>query len=189
MEIPSGVYDVLTDPRTVITDDRVQVPFQLDRPRYEQVDKVLKEIGGRWDGRRTVRAHVFPFPVEEYMRACLATREFPSRNEQGWYPTPSMVVDEMLAHAGVGAGMSVLEPSAGTGSIVGPAAESGGVVDCVEIDERRVRALNALGAARRARRFPRPGPARLPPRLRPGPDEPAVLGSGPARDACAGLPR
>lgn len=149
MEIPSGVYDVLTDPRTVITDDRVQLPFQLDRPLYEQVDKVLKEIGGRWDGRKKVRAHVFPFPVEEYMRACLATREFPTRNEQGWYPTPSMVVDEMLAHAGVREGMSVLEPSAGTGSIAGPAAESGGVVDCVEIDERRVRALNALGVARR----------------------------------------
>ncbi|MEU2264978.1 class I SAM-dependent methyltransferase [Streptomyces olindensis] len=149
MEIPSGVYDVLADERTVITDDRVQIPFELDRPQYEQVNKVLKEIGGRWDGRTKVRAHVFPFPVKEFMRACLATREFPSRFEQGWYPTPQYVVDEMLAHAGVREGMSVLEPSAGTGSIVGPAAECGGIVDCVEIDERRVRVLREQGAARR----------------------------------------
>ncbi|MDQ0762025.1 class I SAM-dependent methyltransferase [Streptomyces canus] len=149
MEIPSGVHDILTDTRTVITGDRVQIPFELDRPTYEQVNKVLKEIGGRWDGRTAVRAHVFPFPVEEFMRACLATREFPSRFEQGWYPTPPRVVDDMLAHAGVREGMSVLEPSAGTGSIVGPAAECGGVVDCVEIDARRVHVLREQGTARR----------------------------------------
>ncbi|MGW4007930.1 class I SAM-dependent methyltransferase [Streptomyces sp. NPDC004763] len=149
MEIPSGVYDVLTDARTVIADDRIQIPFELDRAQYEQVNKVLKEIGGRWDGRKTVRAHVFPFQVKEYMRACLASREFPSRYEQGWYPTPKQVVDEMLAHAGIGEGVSVLEPSAGTGSIVALADECGAVVDCVEIDERRVRALREQGAARR----------------------------------------
>lgn len=149
MEISSGVYDVLTDPRTVIAGDRVQIPFELDRAQYEQVNRVLKEIGGRWDGRKKVRAHLFPFPVEAFMRACLATREFPSRYEQGWYPTPPRVVDEMLAQAGIRDGMSVLEPSAGTGSIAGPAAERGGVVDCVEIDERRVRVLREQDAARR----------------------------------------
>ncbi|MFB0617255.1 class I SAM-dependent methyltransferase [Streptomyces sp. AGS-58] len=149
MEIPRGVYDVLTDERTVIADNRVRIPFPLDRARYEQVDKILKEIGGRWDGRKAARCHVFPFPVEAYMRECLATREFPSRSEQGWYPTPPRVVDEMLAHAGIRPGMSVLEPSAGTGAIVRPAAEHGGVVDCVEIDERRVHVLREQGVARR----------------------------------------
>lgn len=149
MEIPSGVYDVLSDTRTVISGDRVQIPFELDRARYEQVNKVLKEIGGRWDGRNAVRAHVFPFPVEEYMRACLATREFPSRYEQGWYPTPPRVVHDILEHAAIRQGMSVLEPSAGTGSIVGPAAGRGAVVDCVENDERRVHVLREQGAARR----------------------------------------
>ncbi|MFF6801100.1 class I SAM-dependent methyltransferase [Streptomyces sp. NPDC012616] len=149
MEITSGVYDVLTDTRTVITGDRVQIPFELERARYEEVNKVLKEIGGRWDGSKTVRAHVFPFPVEEFMRACLATREFPSRYEQGWYPTPPRVVHNILEHANIKQGMSVLEPSAGTGSIVGPAAGRGAVVDCVEIDERRVRVLREQDAARR----------------------------------------
>ncbi|MGO4747495.1 class I SAM-dependent methyltransferase [Streptomyces sp. 2MCAF27] len=149
MEIPSGVYDALSDTRTVISGDRVQIPFELDRPTYEHVNKILKEIGGRWDGRTAVRAHVFPFPVEEFMRACLATREFPSRFEQGWYPTPTRVVHDLLEHAGIREGMSVLEPSAGTGLIAGPAAGRGAVVDCVEIDERRVRILREQGAARR----------------------------------------
>ncbi|MFE6551704.1 class I SAM-dependent methyltransferase [Streptomyces sp. NPDC057746] len=149
MEIPSGVYDVLTDDRTVIAGDRVQIPFDLDRALYEQVNKVLKEIGGRWDGRKAVRAHVFPFQVEGFMRACLATREFPSRFEQGWYPTPERVVHDMLEHAAIRDGMSVLEPSAGTGSIAGPAAGRGAVVDCVEIDARRAHVLREQGAARR----------------------------------------
>ncbi len=149
MEIPSDVYDVLTDSRTIITGDRVQIPFDLDRALYEQVNKVLKEIGGRWDGRKVVRAHVFPFQIEEFMRACLATREFPSRYEQGWYPTPPRVVHDMLDHAAIRDGMSVLEPSAGTGSIAGPAAGRGAVVDCVEIDARRAHVLREQGAARR----------------------------------------
>lgn len=149
MDIPSGVYDVLTDTRTVIIGDRVQIPFELDGARYEQVNSLLKEIGGRWDGRKAIRAHVFPFPVEEFMRDCLATRKFPSRFEQGWYPTPPRVVDEMLAHAGISRGVNVFEPSAGTGSIVRAAAECGGIVDCVEIDERRVHVLREQGAARR----------------------------------------
>ncbi|MET8746857.1 class I SAM-dependent methyltransferase [Streptomyces sp. NPDC004728] len=148
MEIPRDVYDVLADTRTVIAGDRVQIPFELGSALYKRVNNLLKEIGGRWDGRKAVRAHVFPFPVEEFMRACLATREFPSRYEQGWYPTPPRVVDEVLAHAGIRQGVSVLEPSAGTGSIVDPAVECGGIVDCVEIDERRIHILRERGTAR-----------------------------------------
>ncbi|WP_406178038.1 class I SAM-dependent methyltransferase [Streptomyces canus] len=148
MEIPSDVYDVLTDTRTVITGDRVQIPFELGPAQYKKLNNLLKEIGGRWDGRKAVRAHVFPFPVEEFMRACLAAREFPSRFEQGWYPTPPRVVHDILEHATIRDGMSVLEPSAGTGSIAGPAAGRGAVVDCVEIDERRVHALREKGVTR-----------------------------------------
>ncbi|CAM5479227.1 hypothetical protein [Streptomyces canarius] len=165
MEIPSGVYDVLTDERTVIAGDRVQIPFELDHAVYEQVNKVLKEIGGRWDGRTAVRAHVFPFHVEAFMRACLASREFPTRYEQGWYPTPPRVVDEMLAQAGIREVMSVLEPSAGTGSIVGPAAECGAIIALRR--DRRAARRSPPRAGRRAphrpRGLPRPGPARLRP--------------------------
>lgn len=191
MEIPSGVYDVLTDTRTVISGERVQIPFELDRAQYEQVNKVLKEIGGRWDGRNAVRAHVFPFPVEEFMRACLATREFPSRYEQGWYPTPTRIVHDILEHANIKQGMSVLEPSAGTGSIVGPHGRTwrgrrlrGG---------RRAARACPPRAGRRPPRgrggLPRPRPARLPARLPPGTDEPAVRGGRAARHPRVRVPR
>jgi predicted RNA methylase len=148
MQIPSDVHATLTDPRTVISGDRVQIPFPLDRALYDRVNRVLKDIGGRWDGRKAVRAHVFSFPVEQFMRDCLAAGEWPSKFEQGWYPTPPKVVFDMLEHASIRVGHTVLEPSAGVGSIARRAAEEMGIVDCVEIDPRRAHALRELGIAR-----------------------------------------
>ncbi|MCX4609435.1 methyltransferase [Streptomyces mirabilis] len=148
MQIPADVLNVLTDDRTVISGDRVAVPFELDRGLYDRMNQMLKDIGGRWDGRKTVRAHVFPFPVEQFMRDCLAAGEWPSRSEQGWYPTPPAVVFDMLEHASIRVGHTVLEPSAGTGSLAKRAAEEMGIVDCVEIDPRRAHVLRELGIAR-----------------------------------------
>ncbi|MDX3100490.1 hypothetical protein [Nonomuraea angiospora] len=152
MKIPDDVLAVLADPRVVIDGDRVQIPFELDRPLYDRVDRILKEVGGRWDGRKKVRAHVFGHQVEEFMRQAIASAEFPSRYEQGWYPSPPAVVEQILQHAGISdhrPGLTVLEPSAGTGCIAGPAAARGALVDVVEIDARRVEVLRRAGFARR----------------------------------------
>ncbi|MER6367387.1 class I SAM-dependent methyltransferase [Streptomyces mirabilis] len=148
MQIPADVLNVLTDDRTVIKGDRVAVPFELDRGLYNRMNQMLKDIGGRWDGRKAVRAHVFPFPAEQFMRDCLAAGEWPSRSEQGWYPTPPAVVFDMLEHASIRVGHTVLEPSAGVGSLAKRASEEMGIVDCVEIDPRRAHVLRELGTAR-----------------------------------------
>lgn len=148
MQFPNDVLRVLTDERTVIHDDRVQVPFEIDRTVYERMNKALKEMGGRWDGRKAVRAHVFPYRIEEFMRQCLAAGEYPSKYDQGWFPTPPRLVTQLLDLAGIGAGTTVLEPSAGAGAIVTQAAQRGGVVDAVEYDERRAGLLREQGDAR-----------------------------------------
>jgi hypothetical protein len=148
MQIPSDVLAVLADDRTVISGDRIQIPFQLDDALYKRVNVMLKDVGGRWDGRKAVRAHVFGFPVEEFMRACIAAGEWPSKFEQGWYPTPGPVAFDMLEHASIRVGHTVLEPSAGTGALAKRAAEQMGIVDCVEIDPRRAHVLRQLGVAR-----------------------------------------
>ncbi|GAA3251443.1 hypothetical protein [Nonomuraea helvata] len=152
MKIPDDVLAVLADPRVIIAGDRVRIPFELDRPLYERVDHILRMAGGRWDRRKRVRAHVFGHQVEEFMRQAIASAEFPSRYEQGWYPSPPPVVEKLLEHAGISdqrPGLTVLEPSAGTGCIAGPAAARGAVVDVVEIDARRVEVLHRQGFARR----------------------------------------
>ncbi|MFI2434678.1 class I SAM-dependent methyltransferase [Streptomyces sp. NPDC018693] len=148
MQIPSDVLAVLADDRTIISGNRIQIPFQLDDALYKRVNVMLKDVGGRWDGRKAVRAHVFPFPVEEFLRACIAAGEWPSKFEQGWYPTPPKVVFDMLEHASIRVGHTVLEPSAGTGSLAKRAAEEMGIVDCVELDARRAHVLRELGIAR-----------------------------------------
>ncbi|WP_242435843.1 rRNA adenine N-6-methyltransferase family protein [Streptomyces sp. Root369] len=149
MLFPTDVLTVLTDPRTEIRHDSVRVPFDLDRPVYERLDTVLKDMGGRWDGRKKVRAHVFPYRIEEFMRQCLAAGEYPSRTDQGWYATPPALVTQIVDLAGIRAGDTVLEPSAGAGALTADIASRGGVVDAVEFDRRRAQILRAQGDCRK----------------------------------------
>ncbi|KPI33299.1 Ribosomal RNA adenine methylase transferase [Actinobacteria bacterium OV450] len=149
MRFPDSVLAVLTDPRTEIRDDLVRIPFEIDRKVYEAVNKALKEMGGRWDGRQKIRGHVFPHRIEEFMRQCLAAGEYPTRNEQGWFPTPPSLVMQIVDHAGVYAGMTVLEPSAGSGAITSELARRGALVDGVELDPFRAKALRDQGDCRK----------------------------------------
>ncbi|GAA4226053.1 methyltransferase [Actinomadura meridiana] len=144
MKIPEDVLAVLADQRTVIDGNRVRIGLELERDLYQRVDKILKEAGGKWDGRKKVRAHVFRHNVEDLMHHAILAGEFVSARDLGWFPTPPAVVEEMLRHASVSEnrpGLTVLEPSAGTGAIAGPASARGAMVDCVELDEHRAAAL------------------------------------------------
>jgi predicted RNA methylase len=152
VKIPPEVLEVLTDPRTVIAGDRVHIPFELGKPLYERLKRIFGEMGGKWDGRKAVRAHVFPRGIESFMFDAITAGEFPSRFDTGWYATPPAVVEELLAHAGISEkypGKTTLEPSAGIGSIAGPAAARGAVVDVVELDEHRASVLAGHGLYRR----------------------------------------
>ncbi|MFZ3595071.1 rRNA adenine N-6-methyltransferase family protein [Streptomyces sp. BH104] len=149
MQFPPEVLHVLTDPRTIIRDDRVGVPFEINRRVYDAMNRVLKDMGGAWDGRKAVRAHVFPYRIEEFMRQCLAADDYPSRTEQGWFPTPPNLVMQICDLAGIYAGMTVLEPSAGSGALTREIARRGAIVDAWEIDARRTEVLREQGDARR----------------------------------------
>ncbi|GGZ23497.1 lambda phage type II DNA modification methyltransferase [Streptomyces inusitatus] len=149
MRFPTNVLSALADPRTEIRGDQVKIPFELDRPVYEALNVVLKEMGGRWDGRKAVRAHVFPHRIEEHFAQCIAAGEYPSRYEQGWFPTPHALVMQVCDLAGIYAGMSVLEPSAGAGALTQEVAKRGGLVDAYEVDERRADILREQGDCRR----------------------------------------
>ncbi|WP_434593317.1 class I SAM-dependent methyltransferase [Streptomyces sp. A5-4] len=149
MRFPTDVLAVLTDPRTVIRGDLVRIPFEIDRVVYEQVNTALKEMSGKWDGRKAIRAHVFPYRIEEFMRQCLAAGEYPTKYEQGWFPTPPSLVMQICDLAGIYAGMTVLEPSAGSGAMTSEIARRGGLVDSVELDAHRVELLHRQGDSRK----------------------------------------
>ncbi|MEM8986682.1 MAG: DUF4942 domain-containing protein [Pseudomonadota bacterium] len=61
-----------------------------------------------------------------------------------FYPTPEGVVDRLMDLAHLHEGVTVLEPSAGTGAIVKAAAERGASVRAVEIHGARAAAISAL---------------------------------------------
>ncbi|MFF4292120.1 class I SAM-dependent methyltransferase [Streptomyces vinaceus] len=149
MRFPTDVLTVLTDPRTVIRDCRIHVPFQFDLEVWRRMNDILKEMGATWDSRKAYRAHVFPHRIEEFMRQCLAAGEYPTRCEQGWFPTPPSLVMQICDLAGVYAGMTVLEPSAGSGAITSELARRGALVDAYEVDEWRADVLREQGDCRK----------------------------------------
>jgi hypothetical protein len=51
----------------------------------------------------------------------------------GFFPTPPALLDRIIALAGIGEGMTVLEPSAGKGDMAEAAKAAGGVVSCCEV--------------------------------------------------------
>ncbi|WP_274558143.1 class I SAM-dependent methyltransferase [Streptomyces spiramyceticus] len=119
---------------------------QLERKLYERVNLALSAVGGVWN--RHKGAHLFPVDAAEAIAGLLATGEVTTDAERGFFPTPPLVVDQLLATSELAAGMVVLEPSAGRGAIAERAADLGAVVDCIEIDPDRAEYLRASGYSR-----------------------------------------
>ena len=88
---------------------------QLDRKQYEAVNKVLDNIGGKWN--RKSKSHVFKEDPTDRLELVLLTGEITPPKKNGYFPTPKPVVSQLIAIAEVKPGMTVLEPSAGQGSI------------------------------------------------------------------------
>lgn len=130
---------------------------QLDRDLYEEVDEVLRRLGGKWDKRK--RIHAFPYPVEALVAAVIASGELPPKNPTAYFPTPASLVQEMLDAVGVSEFWNeddlVLEPSAGTGAIARAIRERtpNCRVHCCEVLEVNRKVLEADGFEIVARDF------------------------------------
>lgn len=92
---------------------------QLDRRLYEQVDRVLRALGARWD--RRARAHVGVAGLHEALAQALETLEAVDQViARGFFPTPRAVADRVWTAAQVEPQHRVLEPSAGDGDLLAP---------------------------------------------------------------------
>ena len=146
-EIDEDMADVLR--RSTIkqgADDWLLIlPTQLTRELYARVNAILEAEGGQWD--RYAKAHVFPSDPAERLCRALEAGEVILANE-GWFPTPPLIVDQMLDLAPWDGG-EILEPSAGEGAIatvirnIWPDAEL--YLLCVERNEQRAKVLEAKG--------------------------------------------
>ncbi|MFD8609428.1 RsmD family RNA methyltransferase [Streptomyces sp. NPDC059631] len=151
MRISTDVLAVLSDRTRTDGHRLVLVGPRLTPAMYQCVNEVLAAVGGRWT--KTEGAHLFPVDAAEALAPVLATGEVVTLREKRtlaqYFPTPDPVVGRLIALADLQPGMTVLEPSAGSGAIATAAAARGAIVDCIEQDPRYATDLSETHAARR----------------------------------------
>lgn len=90
--------------------------YQLERKTYQDVNKVLECLGGKWN--RKLKAHIFESDISEIIDDVLLTGEVTDhRKEFNFFETPPDVVTKLIELAEVQPGQKCLEPSAGRGNI------------------------------------------------------------------------
>lgn len=151
-KIGDGVLRVMSTCLTV-EDGRVRIEGHLDRKMYENVNKVLVALGGRWD--RKAKAHVFEHPesIGERLDSVIETGEVSTARDLGWFPTPDVIADKVIAAAALDPGHLVLEPSAGTGALAKKIRATCPMIVCVEIHAERARVLMEHGFEVRCENF------------------------------------
>lgn len=105
---------------------------QLDRKLYAQVRTVIEAAGGKWN--RRAEAHVFDGPAADAIEAVLLTGRIVRPQDFGFFETSGEALESLIDAAAIRQGDRVLEPSAGTGNVVGAALAAGaGFVQAVEL--------------------------------------------------------
>lgn len=115
MRIDTPVRDVLK--RCTIAGDRLMLPEQLDRKIYVAVNDVLAQMGGKWNSK--AKAHIFPEDPSDAMADAVTTGEILNAQQDfEFFPTPPELARRVVEMADLDGGQHILEPSAGTGSIM-----------------------------------------------------------------------
>jgi len=123
--------------------------FEPDRRRIwsreipgKEALRVLEALGGV-SAQKGNRSFCFEYDPMQAIQHVLRTGQLPTEVSHQFYPTPDDVVDRLIAMADVTCGMTVLEPSAGTGNIAKRFASS--QVTCVEISALHAEILKGHG--------------------------------------------
>jgi hypothetical protein len=123
----------------------LQLPEQLPRKLYERVNKILEACGGKW--QRRLKGHEFRYdPTDGLLK--VVDEEALIIVKEGWFPTPPVVVEQMLMWAPWEYG-DILEPSAGEGAIAEGIlqhwADATFYLLCIEKNAQRARTLTEKG--------------------------------------------
>jgi predicted RNA methylase len=125
---------------------------EMSRDLYDRCKKVLDKMGFRWDGRKSVRAHVMQGDLDaaQALAHLVETGEAPKGNQFAFWPSSPRLVEMVLEVAdSLGAAFNfVLEPSAGEGAIIEAVQQRTGhqaIFTAVEIHPGRATKLRALG--------------------------------------------
>ena len=119
LELSDDVKDVLR--RAGVSGNTLDLApvGQLERKRYEAVNKALELLGGKWN--RGKRVHVFADPVSDVLAAALSEGEIlDTKKAFQVFETPKGLAAKMCGRdwADLKSGQKVLEPSAGRGRLL-----------------------------------------------------------------------
>jgi len=114
---------------------------QLDRKLYQDVNKALEALGGKWN--RKAQGHVFASDPSKKIDNAILTGEVTPPSKNGYFPTPKAIVLKLIELADIQKGHLVLEPSAGRGNISTELHHRGAVVYACELLPENRKALLA----------------------------------------------
>ncbi len=101
-----------------IEGNNVKLPLgELDRGAYLEVKTRLELIGGKWKGGKA-NAFVFNEDPTEYLTALQVGEKRNIKKEFQFFGTPDSLADRLVDLAEITLSHTILEPSAGQGSIV-----------------------------------------------------------------------
>ena len=117
--------------------------IQLDRKTYLAVNKVLENLGGKWN--RKQKAHVFESDISDRIDNVLLTGSVVDpKKEFQFFETPYDIVCRLVDLTNIQPKESVLEPSAGRGAMVRDI-DNGNRIDCVELNPTNYKFLKEQG--------------------------------------------
>jgi predicted RNA methylase len=130
--------------QAVINGLALKLVGQLDRPLYLKTNKALEALGGKWNKKE--KAHLFDHdPAEAIEMAVLTGTVVDHKREMGFFETPVLVTDRLIAMADLRDGQDLLEPSAGLGAIARRLPNPGNVALCEFDTGRRNKLLTEFG--------------------------------------------
>lgn len=115
-KIPNEVLNILD--AAVVDGNIVRLTNgQLDRKMYLDVNKVLVDLGGKWN--KSAKGHVFADDPADVLEAAILTGAYSNKKQDfGFFETPPELARRVHELADLHAGMSILEPSAGRGALL-----------------------------------------------------------------------
>ncbi|EGF93077.1 methyltransferase type 11 [Asticcacaulis biprosthecium C19] len=144
MKVAPHVIDILR--RAEILPNGIRIVEQLERGVYAEVNKALAAAGFKWAKGPKCHQHESE-ESETALRQLIDTGEVTTAQDIGFFETTGATLDRVIALAHLEPGLSVLEPSAGTGNMVQRILDAGCRVLAVEFLPRNFKqlAMNITG--------------------------------------------
>lgn len=94
---------------------------QISDGEYDKLKPIIEHFDGHW--REKTKCFVFPYDVKDALFQAIqngvsVTEQYRYQEETQFYPTPAFVAKRVAELADIPSGCTVLEPSAGTGSLL-----------------------------------------------------------------------